>query len=219
MKISQGLIPGIMTLIILSLSNSLMANEHSQMEITGRLNIVVGNGKPTNDIPGYGLVGHYKLSDGWYVGLTLDHSPAFDFERTSSIVGITQDPAVKDVDAVGTMTQFTAFFEKRYPNEAGNLQWFWNLGAGFASVDFDDVSGPVQGGGTFDITTSTDTEPLITASVGVQQRLNESWSARYSLDLEHHFANWQLTDRVSSNTGTIDDYSLYGIRLGINYAF
>ena len=109
MKISQGLIPGIMTLIILSLSNSLMANEHSQMEITGRLNIVVGNGKPTNDIPGYGLVGHYKLSDGWYVGLTLDHSPAFDFERTPSIVGITQDPAVKDVDAVGTMTQFTAF--------------------------------------------------------------------------------------------------------------
>ena len=220
MNITQRLLSKALTLaFILPITNSLIASDSGGMELGGRLNIVGSDGTPTNDMLGYGLIGHYHLSNNWYLGLTLDISPEFDFEHTAAVVGVIQDPAVKVIDAVGTSSALTGFIERRYPGASGNFLWFWNVGAGFANVDFDNVTGPVQGGGTFDISTSAETEILLTGSVGLQQRIDENWSARYTFSLDQHFADWTVTDSVSGNTAKIDDYAIYGIRLGMNYRF
>jgi len=220
MDTTQNLLTKTLALFVfLSLSNTSIAGEHNVIELAGRLNIVGSDGTPTNDVLGYGLVGHYQLSQEWYVGITLDISPEFDFERPATEVGIIQDPAVEDIDSVGNSTALIGFIERRYPNKSGNLLWFWNLGLGFANLDFEDATGPVQGGGAFNITTIADTETLITSSVGMQQRINDHWSARYAFSLDQHLADWTVTDSVSGNTAKIGNYAIYGIRIGMNYAF
>ena len=220
MNITLGLISRILlTVFVLFLSPNLMASEHNTVELAARLNIVGSDGTPTNDMLGYGLVGHYKLSNEWYAGFTLDISPNFDFERTAAVVGITQDPSVEVIDAIGTSTALSGFIERRYQSESGNFQWFWNVGAGMAKLDFDNATGPVQGGGNFDISTIADTEILITSSIGMQQQINDNWSARYSFSYDKHLADWTVTDSISSATAKVGDYAIYGLRFGLNRRF
>ncbi len=220
MKIILTLLSKSLTLgFLLSLSNTLIAGEHNQMELAGRLNIVGSDGTPTNDMLGYGLVGHYKLSNDWYVGFTLDYSPNFDFENTAAVVGIVQDPAVDAIDSVGSSSALTGFIERRYSSESVNFQWFWNIGAGFATLDFKNATGPVQGGGSFDISTQADTEILITSSIGMQQHINQNWSARYTLSYDQHLADWTVTDSISSATAKVSDYAIYGLRIGLKRRF
>jgi len=200
-------------------SFNVAAETSGEFEISPRLNIVGSSGKPTNDVLGYGVTIHRKMNDEWYMGISLDHSPSFDFERTPRIVGISQDPAVKTIDAKGTMTMITLLAERRYPGESDNIKWFWNLGAGVNDVKVDDVRGPVEGGGTFDIVTSTDTEVVLLGGAGLIHDFSEAWSARYEITAEHHSADWKVMDRVSGNTATIDDYAIYGVRVGMTYRF
>ena len=79
--------------------------------------------------------------------------------------------------------------------------------------------GPVEGGGTFDIETNTDTELIVLGSLGAIQRLGENWSIRYTATAELHDADWKVRDRMSGNTGSISDYNIYGIRVGMTYRF
>ncbi len=209
----------ILCLSLLSISSVSYSDNGEFVSLTPRLNLVGSSGKPTNDVLGIGLVGHYKFTDGWYLGVALDYSPEFDFEKTASRVGLKQDPNVADIDATGSLLQISAFAERRYPNDEGDIEYFWTLGAGISEVDMDDVSGPLEGGGRFDITTSTDTELVIAGSVGMQHRLSENWSGRYAFSIDHHFADWKLRDRNTGNTGSIDDFGIYGIRLGASYHF
>jgi hypothetical protein len=51
------------------------------------------------------------------------------------------------------------------------------------------------------------------------QRLGQHWSARYEATLEQHFADWDIEDQVSGRTGSCDDYTVYGLRIGMNYRF
>lgn len=209
----------ILCISLFSISSISLSDDGEFVSLTPRFNIVGSSGKPTNDVLGLGLIGHYKYSDKWYLGVALDHSPEFDFERTASRVGLKQDSNVADIDAKGTLLQISAFAERRYPDDAGNIEYFWTLGAGISEIDMDDVSGPLQGGGNFEISTTTDTELVIVGSIGMQHRLSENWSGRYAFSIDHHFADWKLKDRVSGNTGSIDDYGIYGIRLGATYHF
>ncbi len=188
----------------------------SRYELSGRLNIIGGSGKPTNDVLGYGLLLHRRLNQDWYLGINLEHSPEFDFERPSKIVGIRSDI---EIDAVGTMTILTVVAERRYALESTGWIAFWNLGAGFGEIDLDNATGDIRGGGSYDIETDVDTEVILTGSAGWMQQLGEHWSARYALSAEHHSGDWELRDRTSGKTGKIDDYALYGLRLGMNYRF
>jgi len=117
------------------------------------------------------------------------------------------------------MTMLTLVAEKRYSGESDNIRWFWNAGVGVNDVKMDDVQGPVEGGGAFDIETVTDTEFVLLGGGGLIHDFAASWSARYELTLQHHFADWKVRDRVTGNTGVIDDYSIYGVRVGMTYRF
>ena len=203
-------------LLALSLSsNALQAESGSQYELTTRLNIVGSTGKPTNDILGFGIALHRKLSDEWYLGINLDHSPEFDFEEPSNLVGIR---STEVVDAVGSMTMITVVGERRYP-QSEDWTLFWQVGGGFAEIDMDNADGDVFGGGTYDIATDIDTEFIIIAGFGGLQTLGKNWSARYEVTAESHNGGWDMTESVTGNTGKIDEYGVYGIRIGMTYRF
>ena len=45
-------------------------------------------------------------------------------------------------------------------SDNSNLDWFWSAGLGINSIDVDDASGPLQGGGNFNVTTTVSSEAL-----------------------------------------------------------
>ena len=86
----------------------------------------------------------------------------------------------------------------RYGGDDRRLQWFWTAGAGVNSVDVEDQSGPLAGGGTFDIAIDAGTEWVASASVGLRVRLGERFLFEPAMRLDQRFADWDVTDRVSS---------------------
>jgi hypothetical protein len=194
----------------------LQAETDGMYELSGRLNIVGASGRPSNDILGFGVIVHRKLSDEWYLGVSLENATDFDVERPNERVDI---DSVEETDALGTMNMVTVVAERRYALDSEGWIGFWNLGAGIADIDVDDADGEVKGGGTFDIKIDVDTEYVLIGSVGAIQRLGEHWSARYEATLEQHFADWKIEDRVTGRTDSYDDYLVAGVRVGLNYRF
>lgn len=203
-----------MTLILTPVGSP--AASSGEYELSGRLNIVGASGKPSNDIPGFGFILHRKLSDDWYLGFSFENATDFDVERPNEQLDI---DSVSETDNLGTMNMFAVVAERRYALESEGWIGFWNLGAGIADIDIDDADGDVEGGGRFDIEIEADTETVLIGSAGLLQRLGEQWSARYEATLEQHFADWKIKDKVSGRTDSFDDYTVFGLRIGMNYRF
>lgn len=192
--------------------------QDSKFEIGLRGNVMLGDGLPANDMLGFGVIGRYYLADGWFAGAALDTTD-FDFEHTSSILGIPQDPDVKAIDSVATNTILSAFLGKRYGEATRGFDWFWTAGIGVGFPDVKDVTGPVDGGGTFDITTDSGTEIHLISSLGTSYHFSPAWSATFAARLEHHFMDHKLTDRVSGVTTTVDSQTPLGVSLSFNRRF
>ncbi len=205
----------LVSLFMLSAFNA-QAEAEGLYEISGRLNIVGASGKPSNDILGFGVILHRKLTDEWYLGVSLENATDFDVERPNEQLDI---DSVSETDALATMNMIGVVAERRYALGSDSWTGFWNLGGGIADIDSDNATGDVEGGGSFDIEIEADTEYVLLGGVGAIQRLGEHWSARYEASLEQHFADWKVRDRVSGRTDSYDDYLVYGLRFGLNYRF
>jgi len=183
-----------------------------------RANVFAADGEPANDMLGYGVHGKYDLSSTWRLGFGLDFSD-FDFERPWKIAGIAQDPDVKEViDANASSKLFSAWVERPF-SVRGNLEWIWKAGLGFNSVDVDDVIGPAADGGSFDITTDVGSEFVVLAGTGLQWQFANSWNIDAMLNIQQRFADWKVTDRVSGKSGSLNDYTVWGLQLGVVYDF
>lgn len=212
----SGLACVLAAMAMIASPTELVAEGNSKYDLTGRFNAVGGTGEPSNDILGFGVVLHRRLSDEWYLGFGIDVAHEFDVETPNELLDI---DGVGEVDALGTMILLTALAERRYAFESSNWSAFWNLGFGIASVDVDDADGAVEGGGRYDIEIDADTETVLVGGVGLMQRLGENWSMRYEATVEQHFADWEVSDRVSGASDSYDDYTVSGLRLGLNYRF
>lgn len=182
-------------------------------------NIVGTSGKPSNDVLGIGIIGSYQLKDSWFVDVELIQSEA-DFERPWRVLGLVQDESVlKTVDAIYSSTVVMAQIGQNINSGSVSYDWYWSAGLGFNSIDVDDASGPLVGGGTFNIKTDASTETLIGLKAGIKQHLSDNWNINYGLRINYHFADWTVTDTVSNTTAKIDNYGLYGILVGVERKF
>jgi len=143
----------------------------------------------------------------------------FDIERTPELVGLAQDPDAPVIDSKGWSEGLNAWIERRYGGDDRRLQWFWTAGAGINSVDVEDQAGQLAGGGTFDVAIDAGTELVASASVGLRVRFGQRFLFEPALRFDQHFADWDITDRVSGATASIDDYLLSGVHLAFAYRF
>ena len=208
----------IAVILVLCLIVSTAHADETRYEIGLRANVLLGDGVPANDILGFGVIGRYDLQNGWFAGATLD-SYDYDFERPSLILGIAQDPAVKDIDASASITVLGGFVGRRYGDSSQGFDWFWTAGLGIGFPDVDDISGPTDMGGTFDLTFDTKTEIHLIGTLGTSYHFTPAWSATFAARLEHHFMDIQITDRVTGSTGKVDSQTPVGAYLSINYSF
>jgi hypothetical protein len=186
-----------------------------------RVDVLVADGEPANDLPGAGVVGRFRLGDSWWLALSLDHSPGFDVERPYELVGLdgAEAPSGEVIDAEAEMTQVNVELERRYPRAGRRLEWFWGVSAGAARVDVEDVRGPLVGGGVFDLRQEVGTETLIGASGGFRLGLGRAFGIDFALRAQQHFTDWRVTDRVSGRAGEVDDYLVTGGRIGASWRF
>jgi hypothetical protein len=183
-----------------------------------RANLLAADGEPANDIPGYGLFGHYRLSDRWRLGFSVD-TAEYDYEEPARILGLEQDESLEAIDVKAESTTVSAWIERLFGQPEGRTEWFLGAGVGFASVDVPDASGPLQGGGRFDIRTEVDTEIVAQLLAGVRRRIGQRWALDFTLRADQHFATWELRDQVSGRTSAIDDYLALGGSLGLSFRF
>lgn len=185
-----------------------------------RAGMSTAGGVPSNDSVNMALAVRYALDDRRHLGFALEQM-TFDFERPHKVVGLQQDFAAEpeDIDAKTTSLLYTVSYEQHHGLAAARWRPYWSLQFAVCSPDVDDVTGPVQGGGTFDVRTDAGTEYIPGARAGYLWQFAGSWSADFSATVNHHFADWKVEDRQSGNRDRVDDYTHYGAQLGLRYRF
>ncbi len=191
----------------------------SRFDLGIRLNLVGGSGKPTNDVLGYGVNARYELGERWAIGFGFDRADEFDVERSAQLVGLTQSAAVEDIDHKASATALRFWLDLTYGTRDSRFRLFWTAGVGANELSFENATGPLAGGGRFDIAVEAGTELMVEGSLGVRVRAGSAWAFEAAACVIHHFADWDLVDRVSGNQGSIGDYTLRGLRLGLRYHF
>jgi hypothetical protein len=198
----------------LATSSLAMADEGEREISVGMLvTVSAANGEPANDIPGFGLQLRYALNERWALGATLLRSE-YDFETPAQIAGISQSTAVEPIDALAESTALQGWAERSF-RRGEQTTWFVGAGIGASNVDVPDVAGPRDDGGSFDVRTQVGTEIILTGFAGVRRTLGERWYAEFRLHANQHIADWQVEDRVSGATGSIDDYASFGGHLAV----
>ena len=82
-----------------------------------------------------------------------------------------------------------------------------------------DITGPLTGGGTFDITTDAGSETLLFVVGGFRRGFSKRFGFEVGLRADQHFVDWKLTDRSNGSTATLDDYATWGLNVGLRVAF
>lgn len=216
-EVSKLHLAAILALAVLSFERTAAAQDR-RFDLGVRGIITASNGEPANDIPGFGVFGHYHFKDRWSLGLAVDQTE-YDFEQPARILGLQQDQDLEPIDVLAEATVLSAWLQRSFNRPGGRTTWFLGAGLGFATIDVPDAAGPLEGGGTFDIQTDAGSEIIVSLLAGFQSRLGNRFFLEFALRADQHFADWQLTDRASGRTGSIDDYLAYGGYLGIGIRF
>jgi hypothetical protein len=192
-------------------------SDQSDLELSMRTNVLVGDAAPANNIMGIGVIGRYYLDDGWFTGATLD-SYEYDYEHSIELIDLVQYPAETDVETAASNTVLSGFFGRVYGVTDKGFDWFWSAGVGLGFREIGDLS-DTEGGESLAISYNTGTEYLLTGALGTSYHFTPTWSATFAARLEHHFIDVTATDTVSGASTTIGSQSPYGAYFSIDFRF
>ena len=183
--------------------------------IEPRYSIVVGDGEPSNDMPGFGLLARYQYRGPWHYFLSADYTE-FDFETPYKTLGIpVGGPAIDS-----TVSGFYLGGGVEYQfNVHERLKPYINGGIGIGFLDADDVSGTSAGGAPFNIKSDPGTEFIPFATVGVRWNFWRNLSLDLAAKAEYHIADWEVKDTLSNQEAAIDDYAAVGGYVGVAIHF
>jgi hypothetical protein len=190
----------------------------SRFEVGARAGMLLGDGKPANDIGVTGLNLRWRLDEQWSVQFGVQRH-VFDAERPAGWLGLKQDPDVEAIDAKAKATAVSVGLRRDHGGPGSRWGWFWNLDLGTAKPKVPTVSGPLDGGGTFEVSTRAKREWIVGAGAGVRYQFSPGWAGEFGLQAEHHQANWRVTDAVSGRSGKVGAYQAAGLWLGLALAF
>jgi hypothetical protein len=206
-----------LVLLAFTAAEPLEAEERRRFDLGLRVNVMAGDGEPTNDVPGYGLLGHVPLDQHWSIGFALDHSPEFDVERTAKIVGFEQRGEEDEIDSKGTSTTLSAWIERVHRDR---FQWVWGVGAGVSEVEVDPLEGVRPDGTPFRVEADAGTELLLIGNGGFRYWFGaRKWFVSTEIRLEQRFGSWELREVNRGDSAEIDDYLLTGIHFGLSRRF
>jgi hypothetical protein len=201
---------------IAMLSNAMgVRAEEATWDFGARVGALFSEAPPANDMMGYGVVLRRSRPGKLSFGLAVDFYE-FDYEEPYKSLGIARG-GPEPIDGVNDSTTISAWVERAYGH--GNWRWFWTLGAGYADISADAVSGPTATGGTFDIVTDAKSEFHVLASLGIRRQFAAHWYGEVAVHAQHHGTDYSLRDRVTGRTGSIGSQAPFGISGGLFWKF
>lgn len=190
----------------------------SDLELSMRTNVLVGDAVPANNVMGIGVIGRFYLDDGWFTGATLDIYE-HDYEATTEFVGVARDPADSGLDTAASNTVLGGFFGRLYGKTDRGFDWFWSAGVGLGFREIGELSGGIEGGEALAVTYEAGTEYHLTGTLGTSYHFTPTWSATFAARLEHHFIDVTATDTASGATTILNSQSPYGAYFSIDFRF
>lgn len=153
------------------LSSNLFGAEVAQdhFQIGARAGITLADGTPANDIMVAGIFGRYRLSDKWLVGGAFNYT-AYDFEDPAKLLGV---DASKVEDASMTEYIASAWIEREFNTDGKWLTPFVGAGLGLGFLDVGEASGTLNGGGTYNISSTTGVEIIPSILAGLRINLGK----------------------------------------------
>jgi len=112
-------------------------------------------------------------------------------------------------DASASNTIISAWLKHDFGQDSKAWKPFWLAGIGFGITDIDEVRGDVSGGGTYDISTDGGTEIIPFVDAGLLHTFSKSLEAEFGIRAQYHIGGWDVKDRNSGLTGSVDDYLAY----------
>lgn len=190
----------------------------SDLELSLRTNLLVGDSVPSKDILGIGVIGRYHLTNGWFAGAAID-SYKYDYDSAALFSGADQDPNQSESDVFASNTVVSGFIGRLYGETNKGFDWFWSAGLGIGFPDIDDSSGLTLAGENFDLNFEAQTEIHLMGSFGTTYHFTPTWAATFAARLEHHFMDVTSTDAVSGATSTINSQSPFGAYISLDFRF
>lgn len=186
-------------------------------EVGYRTGVALADGEPSNDIPiPVGVFGRYRWNEAWALGASLELSKG-DYERPYEIAG---ELSPEEFDGESEWTTLALWCERTFAKPASKNAWFLALGLGYASVDVEDPeSGPLVGGGTFDIVTEADDEIILSLGGGYRRLLGSAWGLEAMVRYDEHLADWEVRDINTGAEGSIDNYGALVFLVGVTFGF
>lgn len=196
-------------------SGGFLGKTKDKLQIGVRTGIFLASGEPANDMMFYGVFGRYLLKPNWYLGVGADFLE-FDFERPYRLLGM--QGAVEN-DASASNTIISAWIERQYGQDSEAWKPFVLAGLGLGITDVDDVQGNLAGGGTYNIATDGGTEVIPFVGAGFRHTFSKRFAAELAARIDYHIGGWDVKDRNSGLTGSVDDYLAYGAYGGLVFRF
>ena len=217
-EIAQATVAVLATFSLASASADDFDSDKSDLELSMRTNVLVGDASSASNVMGIGVIGRYYLDDGWFAGATLD-TYEYDYEHAEELTAIIQDPAENAIDTSASNTVLGGFFGRVYGRTDRGFDWFWSAGVGLGFREIGDFSGGIDGGEVNAISYDTGTDYLLTGALGTSYHFTPTWSATFAAQLEHHFIDVTATDAASGTTTRIGSQSPYGAYFSIDFRF
>lgn len=196
--------------------------QDGQFDLGLRCDVLSADDPPADYILGLGVYGRYPVNERWRVGLGIDRSE-FDFESPQLVAGLPADSDGGGADARASFTTLSIWIERAYDTSSGR-DWFWTVGFGGSLVDIASVSGPLEGGGTYAVSTNIDgelgvEEVILSVGGGLRQRVGSRSSVELALRADRHIADWEVVDQISGASGRLDDFLVWGVSMGWSFQF
>ncbi len=204
--------------VLAVMAGNVCAQAGAGFEVSAGAGISISGGKPANDIEDTAIKLRWRLDDQWSLQLGAQRL-VFDAERPAALLGLRQDPGIDAIDAKAKATVISLGVRRDHLWAGSKWNWFWSLDLGTASPKVPTVSGPLDGGGSFSVSTRAKREWIVSAGAGLRWQFDQRWSAEAALHADHHQANWRLTDSVSGRSGKVGAYQAVGLSAAISARF
>lgn len=203
-------------LLFASAPRLIHAQEDSNWDAGANVYLLFGSvGTRTGDVGGYGGFVRYHYNDHWVQRVGVDFY-RYDLETPIDATEIndTGDP----VDSLTIVWRFHTDLEYHF---RPGMKWdpYFAGGVGYYSIHAPDIDGPTPGGGRYELEIDTPGTVGLMAAAGSDWRIGNALSLGLVAMFQQTFADYEVKEKISGETGTINPFAVVGVTAPLTVHF
>ena len=177
-----------------------------------RVELLNANGEPANDMMGSGAFVRYRANDAYQLEAAFEYFE-YDFESPEQYLGISGSIS-DDADSRTRLTLVSLRVERALGKREQSIRPFGFLGLGIGYAAIDDFT-TTANGQTYNINAEGGIETVPACGIGILYE-RPKWAVDGGIKVERHLSNWRLDEQYSGRTVELNDYTAWGLWLGLS---